>query len=548
MLPMIAFAGQPPQVAKRIWLAINLVLLVASICILARVTRFRWEQIVLLALCGFGSLSSNFIYGQYYVFLLFLMTVTFYCLHRDHRDQTTAGGLLSGVAFGLKLYTGPFILYFAAKRKWRSVAGMAAASLGMAVLAVALFGWADVHYYVTQVLPRTLEGGSVDPYNPGNATLSTLLRRMFVREPELNPNPLLNAPWLFFFSRTVVQLGLLAFAVLGVALRRSSDIAYDFSWFIILLVLLSTSTASYTFILLLLPIALLLKGASVGKGALLLSCYILLNANLRPIWLFPKVWLLLLLFVVAGKEQLRSIPPRWFIFAGVVIVFASLWDARRHMLSYADEPGRRYPQIGVEIGALFSSYPAVSKFGLFYQGMGDHRRGEDRYVLCWLHDGRIDRFSFEGHALHPVAPTGDGPIWFELVRNRTSTMMRFDPLTRTAVPSPLPASATSENRKASPDGRWIAFTRGAAGSQQIWLTNVATGETEKLAGGSCNNASPTWELDSSAVIFASDCGRAFGLPALYRASNVMVARKQRSAFSDQLSARFRKLRKSHDRN
>ena len=163
MLPMIAFAGQPPQVAKRIWLAINLVLLVASICILARVTRFRWEQIALLALCGFGSLSSNFIYGQYYVFLLFLMTVTFYCLHRD---QTTAGGLLSGVAFGLKLYTGPFILYFAAKRKWRSVAGMAAASLGMAVLAVALFGWADVHYYVTQVLPRTLEGGSVDPAGP----------------------------------------------------------------------------------------------------------------------------------------------------------------------------------------------------------------------------------------------------------------------------------------------------------------------------------------------------------------------------------------------
>src|SRR5439155_12975292 len=126
--------------------------------------------------------------------------------------------------------------------------------------------------------------------------------------------------------------------------------------------------------------------------------------------------------------------------------------------------------------------------------------------------------------------------------------MRFDPLTRTAVPSPLPASPTSENRKASPDGRWIAFTRGAAGSQQIWLTNVATGETEKLAGGSCNNSSPTWELDSSAVIFASDCGRAFGLPALYRASNAMVARKQRSALSDQLSARFRKLRKSHDRN
>ncbi len=511
---MIGFAGQPLQQAKRMWLAINLVLLITTLWILSRVTRFRWEQLLLLALCGFRSLAPNFVYGQYYVFLLFLMTVTFYWLDRN---RPAAGGLLAGVTFGLKLYTGPLILFFIARRKWRSVGGMAAASLGMVILAVALFGLADVRYYLTHVLPRTLEGGSVDPYNPGDATLSTLLRRMLLREPELNPNPVLNAPWLFFFSRTIAQLGLVTFTVLGVAFNRSSTVSYDFSWFIILLVLVSTSTASYTFIILLLPITLLLNGASVWKGALLLSCYILLNWNLRPAWMFPKVWLLLLLFVAVGKEQLRLIPRRWVISAGLMIVFASLGDAKRHMLNYAEEPGRRYQQIGFESGAMFSSYPAVSKVGLFYQSIGDYRRGEDRYVLCWLHDGRIDRLSFEGHALHPIALTADGPIWFELVRNRTSTMMRFDPLTRTAVAAPLPASAASESRVMSPDSRWIAFTRETADSEQLWLKNIATGETERLAGGSCNNSSPTWELDSSAVIFASDCGRAFGLSALYRA-------------------------------
>jgi Tol biopolymer transport system component len=38
-----------------------------------------------------------------------------------------------------------------------------------------------------------------------------------------------------------------------------------------------------------------------------------------------------------------------------------------------------------------------------------------------------------------------------------------------------------------------------------------------LTGGNCNSSSPAWTLDSSSILFASDCGRAFGLPALYRA-------------------------------
>jgi hypothetical protein len=39
-----------------------------------------------------------------------------------------------------------------------------------------------------------------------------------------------------------------------------------------------------------------------------------------------------------------------------------------------------------------------------------------------------------------------------------------------------------------------------------------------VAGGNCNSSLPAWELDSKAILFASDCGRAFGLPGLYRAT------------------------------
>ena len=514
MLPIVGFAELPVQDAKRVWVGINLALLAAVFYLLARVTGISFEQIALLTFCGYSSLAANFVTGQYYVFLLFLITLSFYLLNKD---DGAASGFLSGGAFALKLYTGPLLLYFAAKRKWRGVAGMLIASACGGALAIALFSWGDVRYYLTHVLPRALERGPIDPYNPGTPTISTLLRRLLIREPQLNPNPALPSPWMFFFARTAVQLSLIAFTVLGIAWRKDRFHHRDFAWFVIVLLLLSTTTSSYTFVLLLAPIVLLLRDASLWKSASLVGSYILLNANLKPVWLFPNVWLLLLLFAVTGVEYWRAIPARWAACAALAIAAISLADARRHMLDFDREPGRRYQQIAGEPGSLLSTYPVITRAGLFFQCMGDERKGEDGYLLCWSHDGRLDRFGFGGYALHPVATTAAGPVWFQLVAHRTVTNMRFDPLTGTATPAPLPASTGLGDPAVSPDGKWAAFTRITGTSEQLWIRNLATGMTEELAGGSCDNSTPAWELDSSAVIFASDCGRGPGLSALYRA-------------------------------
>jgi hypothetical protein len=422
MLPMIPLASLPYMVAKRVWLAINLGLLAATIYMLARVSGRPFEQIALLALLGHSSLASNFIYGQYYVFLLFLITLTFYL----------GSGFVSGLTFALKLYTGPLFLLFLAKRKWRSsIATLATIAVAGAVT-IAMFGWSDIAFYLTHILPRALEGGSIDPYNPGVPTISTMLSHMFMREPMLNPNPLLDAPLLFFFSRTAVQLGLIVFATLGVAFAKTAEDYLDFAWFVILSLLLSTSTALYSFVLLLAPVALLLRDAPIWKTAYLAVSYILLNANLQPMWLFPKVWLLLLLFVTAGWEQLRCIPQRAGVIALLALLAVSWVDARRHMSAYADEPGRRFQQLPE------SSFPGAD-------------------------------------AIHPVV----GAI--------------------------------------SPNGNWDVSTRETLTSQNLWIKDRTTGTAQMLAGGNCNSGSPVWEPDSSSVVFASDCGRAFGLTALYRA-------------------------------
>jgi Tol biopolymer transport system component len=191
---------------------------------------------------------------------------------------------------------------------------------------------------------------------------------------------------------------------------------------------------------------------------------------------------------------------------------AAFVDAKRHMLSYVQEPGQRFERLVVQEGAVFSSSPAISRAGIFYQSMGP-----DRYVLRWLHDNRNEELSFAGEALRPRGAPDGQSIFFELVANRASTMMQFDPATRKATPRAIPVPQNFMASVVSPDGRWLVYESAQDGPMQLWLRELSSGKESRLTGGNCNNSSPAWELDSRSILFASDCGRAFGLPALYRA-------------------------------
>ena len=508
MLPMIPVAELKPLTAKRVWLTANLAFLGVTVWLLSRLASFSASQVFLLAFAGYGSLHSNFLLGQYYVFLLFLLVLAFYCL-RQQKDY--GAGLLCGAAFVLKLYGAPFILYFIVKRNWKFVAGMALATASAIALATMLFGWDELAYFTSQILPRAVQGETLDPYNSGNGTFSTLLRRAFILEPELNAHPLWNMPLMFFFLQPFFTIFLLALPLIYSA--RNGAQAEDFAWFYIALILASPNTASYTFILLLLPVALLLKGASSIERLALIFCYAAVSWPMCPAWswLFPKVWLLLALFFIAGGRHLRLIKARHALVALVFAVAFAVPVAWRHLQLYRREPGRRWEQIAVQRGAVYSSNPAVLRSGIVYESIG-----KVHYVLRWLHDGENKELAFEGEAFHPVAQSPDGPIQFDLVANGKSTSMLFDlftgKLTRASSPPPRTVLAIM-----SPDGQWIASIASTAASKQLSLRKASSRRAVLLAGGNCNSFSPAWALDSKSIVFASDCDRGLGLPALYRA-------------------------------
>jgi Glycosyltransferase family 87/WD40-like Beta Propeller Repeat len=514
MLPFVPLTYFSPLLAKRIWLCLNLVLLLATLSLLSRMTRFRMSRLFLLAFLGLNSWRANFAYGQYYIVILFLLTCALYC----QDERAASAGIVAGIVFVLKLYGGPFLFFFLAQRRWRASLSMIAAAMAGLAVAFGIFGWDDLHYYATQILPRSLQSGSINPYDPGNQTITTFLQQFLVPDPELNPSPAVHAPWLLFFLRSAIPLGVLAFVTMGIVMRKTRDRKRDFAWFAIAVILLSTSVGSYTYVLLFLPVVLILDAASPrGRIFIALSFAFLAAPNLKMFaWLFPKVCVLIILFIVVGSHYFKAITPAMATLVAAAVLSISAMIAHRQWQGYRQEPNQQFALVKRERGTLSSLSPAITRFGVFYQAMG-----KDRYVLHWLRGGDIEELVFDGQALTPVAENPDGPIRFELVSHGRSKCVEFDPRTRETKAMASEAVASTRTREGqrtwSPDGRYVAWVSDATGPKQIWFQQSGEVTAHQVTKGNCNSWTPAWDLDSKSVVFASDCGRAVGLPTLYRA-------------------------------
>jgi hypothetical protein len=128
---------------------------------------------------------------------------------------------------------------------------------------------------------------------------------------------------------------------------------------------------------------------------------------LRPAWVpfFPKLWVLLALYFIAGRRSFRHIPRKRATVAAIVVPAVSLLIAHRAMVSYKQEPGRRWERILTEPKAISSSWPAVLRSGIIYQSIG-----AQHYELRYLHDGHVARVAFDGEALLPEALSPDGRV------------------------------------------------------------------------------------------------------------------------------------------
>jgi hypothetical protein len=493
MMPFLPLARFAPLRAKQIWVTLQLLLLAAGVLLLARISRLSAVDVLVVVLLAHRAVAANLRLGQYYIFILALLIAGFWCLLRK---RPYLGGALLGLIFALKLYTAPFALYFAARRQWKSLLGFAGAAGVLGLLAVTVFGWRDVWFFANTVMMRGIDGSVNDPYNPGLASMTAFLWRTFMAEPELNPHPLWHAPAAFFFLRAAYSLSVLGIALVALAKTRRYSEAHALAWFVIVLFVLSPNEASCHFVLLAVPVALLLHGASRRWAAGLIALYVAVELPLFS-WdarLFPKAWLTLGLFFYAGWRFLRQLRPAAVsaTVLAVMVVAAGLAFERTRVFR-TETPQLSRPAI-VEPNGIYSSSPARGAAGWMHEALAG-----DRYVLRRWTSAGTRTYSFDGDAFHPAQSNQSATVAFELAGNGRSRICLFDP-DNGKFEVAITGGLNPTEPTLSPDGTKLVFVAGGS------LYLAGNGSYRLLGSGGISN--PAFFPDGERIVFAKGRGGA----------------------------------------
>ena len=469
-LAVYPLAGLPALAAKRCWLICNLGLLIATLFLLHALTHLSWRRIVLLAALSLP-LRMNFVTGQYYVLLLFLLSLACYLYLRQQRFMA---GIVVGIASGLKIFPVIYLLYFLRKRDLRALSGGVVAALCTAITAVLVFGWEANRIYLGQVLPATLRGEAMAPYALKIASLASLLHRLFIFEPQLNPHPAISAAWLFAVVHPVLQMAIMAPALLLANPGESSSRRVRLEWIAILLASLtiSTSPQSYLFTLLILPACVILEAVEGKKPYLSLATVVVYVAagflsgtdlaldGWRALLGVPRLYVLILFCILAFAVLMsqprsdRSKPERpvWVLGLAVLAALSVLSGLHRQQGLYEDYRWR----LSTPQKAYMVVQPAVQgNVTLFVAMLGDG------YHLAEQREGST-QFSRELDDQLAVTVAGN-ERWVEQAGiQSTIASTRSGRSTVDHAQSPV----------ASLDGRRLAFLREDHGRTRLWVRAV----------------------------------------------------------------------------
>jgi len=313
-----------PMTALRIMTIINLLLLISAVFLLSRSVGLTIAEATLLVLLAGVGLVNCFRFGQLYIALSTSIIAGYYW-HRRGKQ------LLAGVSFGLlaaiKYLPMVFVMYFLFRRQWKLVAAAAATVSVIWIASIGIMGWNIHEQFFSSVAWQHLSSNlsMQDPFSAIFQTWDSLFRRLFIYDEVRNPSPILVSSSSYYLAKGLViavVIGLTIFVISTIQRSGNSDRdSLAVAILTLCALLVAPATATYHFVLLWLPSALLLKFFVESKrrglfwfsfctyAAIGIIPYSLVRqfdgAGLATILAYPRLFLVCCLFLAGIAGALR---------------------------------------------------------------------------------------------------------------------------------------------------------------------------------------------------------------------------------------------------
>ena len=313
------------DLAVRIWLFLIQAAVLASLLIIYRVIGrpSRAELLALVAvLTTFFPLANTVLAGTMNSLLLLLLTGAWACWHR-RRD--VAGGVLVGAAAVFKLFPAALLPYLAWRRHWKLLAAAAVTGLAGVGLGLAVTSLDHNIYYFREMLPHLAAGTGYRE----NQSLAGVAAR--ICDPDTT-NAGGSAGWCGRLIDWPAVLVLLT--IVWRLTSRASRSGLEFALAVTALPLISSVTWSFPLVILILPIALLVRQAMSGRmprGQIraLMGAWVCFSAA-------PAVHYLLIVYPLPHWSGVLDLMPQGITrlvgeayFIGTLVVFGGICLALR---------------------------------------------------------------------------------------------------------------------------------------------------------------------------------------------------------------------------
>jgi hypothetical protein len=262
-LLLVPLASLEPLTALRVVTAVSVLALVLAVLLVARM--FSWElpDGALYILCGGIGILSCLRFGQPYIVISMFCLLGYYLYLKG---RPWLAGLSLGLFVPVKYYPVIVLAVLAVRREWQVVLGGALAILAVALVSIGVLGWPLHEQFLLKVFGNHLTGHltlreHTLSYTASYQSFDTLFNRLFVFDALQNPRPLWDAPGLRTVLLVSTKLAILCAAIaalLSLARQeRRSAAAPAIGILGVLVLLIAPATATYTCLLLWLPVALL---------------------------------------------------------------------------------------------------------------------------------------------------------------------------------------------------------------------------------------------------------------------------------------------------